>query len=195
LGHKRNEGPSEVAPNIDKLLGLETEAFNLDGKPLRIEVDDIYFITGLSHRGEMVNIKARGAGGGRTMEEYITTYCIADTEKVGSQLPIRVIENLSLKIIILVLTWISGSTSLHQASRPLMFYVVECLRPMVYDWCTSLLANMKSQLTDCKLGRMRNFGFASILCSFFFERVPILSLEWKFFHMIYVIQPCHGGPR
>jgi hypothetical protein len=46
---------------------------------------------------------------------------------------------------------------------------------MVYDWCTSLLTNMKSQLTDCKQGRKRNFGFASILCSFFFERVPGLS--------------------
>jgi hypothetical protein len=56
-----------------------------------------------------------------------------------------------------------------------MFYVVECLRPMVYDWCTSLLANMKRWLNDCKLGRMSNFRFASILCSFFFERVPSLS--------------------
>jgi hypothetical protein len=27
----------------------ETESFNLDGKPLRIEVDDIHFIIGLSH--------------------------------------------------------------------------------------------------------------------------------------------------
>jgi hypothetical protein len=27
----------------------ETEAFNFDRKPLRIEVDDIYFIKGLSH--------------------------------------------------------------------------------------------------------------------------------------------------
>jgi hypothetical protein len=36
----------------------ETEAFNLDGKPLRIEVDDIYFITGLSHWGEVVNLKS-----------------------------------------------------------------------------------------------------------------------------------------
>jgi hypothetical protein len=39
---------------------LETEAFNLDGKLLRIEVDDIYFITGLSRRVEVVNLKARG---------------------------------------------------------------------------------------------------------------------------------------
>jgi hypothetical protein len=36
----------------------ETEAFNLDEKPLRIKVDDIYFITGLSPQGEVVNLKA-----------------------------------------------------------------------------------------------------------------------------------------
>ena len=56
-----------------------------------------------------------------------------------------------------------------------MLYLVECLRPMLYDWCTSLLANMKSQLTKYKQGRKRNFGFTSILCSFFFERVPGLG--------------------
>jgi hypothetical protein len=65
----------------------ETEAFNLDGKPLRIEVDDIYFITWLSHRGKMVNIKARGVGGGRSMEEYITTYCICRHRESGEPTP------------------------------------------------------------------------------------------------------------
>jgi hypothetical protein len=175
LGSQRYEGSSETASAACELLGSDTETFNLDGQPLRIEVEDIYFLTGLSCRGEVVNLKARGAGSGMNIEDYIATHCIAGTEKVGSQLPIRAINNLSLKIVVLVLTWITGSTSLHQASRPLMFYSVECLRPTVYDWCTSLLANMKSQLTDCKLGRKRNFGFTSILCSFFFERVPGLG--------------------
>ena len=48
---------------------LDAEAFNIDGKPLRIEVDDIYFITILSHWGEVVNLKAPGDRGGMTMEE------------------------------------------------------------------------------------------------------------------------------
>jgi hypothetical protein len=69
-------------------------------------------------------------------EDYIDTHYIAGTEKVGSQLPIRAIKNLSLKIVFLVLTRITGSTSLHQALRFLMFYSVELLRPTVYDWCT-----------------------------------------------------------
>ena len=78
------------------------------------------------------------------IEEYIDAHCVAGTEKVESQLPIRAINNLSLKIVVLVLTKITGSTSLHQELRPLMFYSVECLRPTVYVWCTSLLDNMKS---------------------------------------------------
>jgi hypothetical protein len=90
--------------------------------------------------------------GGVTMEEYIFTHCVAYTNKVGSQLPIRLIENPSLKIVMLVLTWIFGSTSLHLASNALMFYVVECLRPTIYDSYNSLLDNMKSHLMDCKQG-------------------------------------------
>jgi hypothetical protein len=82
----------------------DTETFNLDGQPLRIEVEDIYFLTGLSRRGEVVNLKSQGAGSGMNIEDYIATHCIAGTEKVGSQLPIRAINNLSLKIVVLVLT-------------------------------------------------------------------------------------------
>jgi hypothetical protein len=37
----------------------DSESFNLDGKPLRIEVEDIYFLTGLSCRGEVVNPEGR----------------------------------------------------------------------------------------------------------------------------------------
>jgi hypothetical protein len=66
----------------------DSESFNLDGKPLRIEVEDIYFLMGLSRRGEVVNLKSRGVGSGMKIEEYIDTHCIAGTEKVRSQLPI-----------------------------------------------------------------------------------------------------------
>jgi hypothetical protein len=108
------------------------------------------------------------------IEEYIDAHCVAGTPKVGSQIPIWAINNLSLKIIILVLTRIRGLASLHQASRLLMFYVVECARPIVYNWCTSLLTNMKGQLTECKQGGKKNFRFVSIICNLFFKWVPSL---------------------
>ena len=102
-------------------------------------------------------------------------YCYPDTKKVGSQIPTNAIQVLVLKAILLTRGRIVGLASLHQASLPLMFYAVECMRPIVYDWNTVLLRNMKQQLSDCKMGKVRNFGFNSILSTFFFERVLGLS--------------------
>jgi hypothetical protein len=138
---------------LEMLVGYwdpDSERFILDGQPLRIKVEDIYFLIGLSRQGEVVDLKSHGARSGMKFEEYIKAHCVVGTPMVGSQIPIRAIGNLILNIIMLMLTRIIGSTSLHQASRPLMFYTLKCERPTMYDWCTSLLTNMKGQLTECK---------------------------------------------
>ena len=64
----------------------EYETFQFDGMSLRIEVEDIYFIIGLSRQGEVVNLQSHGPGGGLTIEEYIVVYFLPDIEKVGSQI-------------------------------------------------------------------------------------------------------------
>ena len=110
---------------------------------LTIEVEDIYFIIGLSRRGEVVNLHSRGAGGSLTIDEYIAVYYFLDTKKVGSQILTNSIQVLGLKAILLALGRIVDIASLHQASQPLMFYAVECMRHTVYDWITVLLSNMK----------------------------------------------------
>ena len=65
----------------------DSETFQLDGIPLSLEVEEIYFITGFSCRGEVVNLRSRGPGGGITIDEYIDVYYVPNTEKVGSQIP------------------------------------------------------------------------------------------------------------
>jgi hypothetical protein len=75
----------------------------------------------------------------------------------------------------LTIARIAVSTSLHQDSRVMMVYARECLRPILYDWSTSLLMCMKAQLTRCKQGKMKNFIFGNHFCFFFFERVPMMS--------------------
>jgi hypothetical protein len=52
---------------------------------------------------------------------------------------------------------------------------VQCLNAQIFDWSTTLLDCMKRQLTECRMQRHKNFGFGTILCAFFFERVPSLS--------------------
>ena len=70
---------------------------------LTIEVEDIYFITGLSRRGEVVNLCSRGPKGGLTIDEYIAVYYYPDMEKVGSQIPTNSIQVLGLKAILLTM--------------------------------------------------------------------------------------------
>jgi hypothetical protein len=101
---------------LEMLVGYwdpDNERFILNGHKLRIKVEDVYFLTSLSCRGEIVNLNSRGAGSGMKIEEYIDAHCVAGTPKVGSQIPVRAISNLSLKIIVLVLTRITGLASLH----------------------------------------------------------------------------------
>ena len=109
----------------------ESESFQIDGMSLTIEVEDIYFITGLSQRGEVVNLRSHGPGGGLTIDEYILVYCYLDMEKVETQISTTSIQVLGLKDILLTLSRIAGLASLYQASRPLMFYAVECMKPTV----------------------------------------------------------------
>ena len=65
----------------------DSESFQIDGMSLTIEVEDIYFITGLSRWGEVVNLRSCGPGGALTIDEYIAVYYFSDMEKVGSQIP------------------------------------------------------------------------------------------------------------
>ena len=73
----------------------------------------------------MVNLRSHGLGGHLNIEEYIDVYFLPDTEKVGSQILTNTVQNLGLKAILLALGRIVGLASLHQSSRPIMFYVVE----------------------------------------------------------------------
>ena len=50
---------------------------------------------------------------------------------------------LGLKAILLTLGRIAGLALVYQASQPLMFYAVECMRLTVYDWSTKILGNIE----------------------------------------------------
>ena len=64
-----------------------SETFHLDGMPLSIEVEDIYFIIGLSHKGEVVSLQSHIPGSEITIDEYIDVYYVLDMEKVGRSNP------------------------------------------------------------------------------------------------------------
>ena len=70
---------------------------------------------------------------------------------------------------------VAGSSSLHLATQNQMGLAVDCLHGALYDWCLGVIPIMRKQLSDCKRGTWKKFGYSSILVAFFFERVPGLS--------------------
>jgi hypothetical protein len=61
----------------------------LDDETLRIEVEDICFLMGLSLQGEMVILKEDSrADATGTITYYIDAYCDVCTHKVSDQVPI-----------------------------------------------------------------------------------------------------------
>ena len=101
----------------------DVEAFMLEGKSPVPTTEDIYFLTGLSRRGEPVNFRTFPAGPNK-ISELISEHCEAGTDRAGSQVPISKITNLSLQAILLLTGRITGSTALHQVSHSQMNYVI-----------------------------------------------------------------------
>jgi hypothetical protein len=67
----------------------------LEGQSLVPTTEDIYFLTGLSRRGEPVNFQTFPAGPSK-ISELIAEHCEAGTERASSQVSISNITNLAL---------------------------------------------------------------------------------------------------
>jgi hypothetical protein len=110
----------------------------LEGKSLVPTTEDIYFLTGLSRRGESVNFRTFPVGPSK-ISELIAEHCEARNDRVGSQVPISNITNLTLQVILLLIGRITDSTALHQVSRAQMNYFIQCLNAQIFYWSTTLL--------------------------------------------------------
>jgi hypothetical protein len=152
----------------------DAEAFMLEGQSLVPTTEDIYLFTGLSRRGELVNFQTFPVGPSK-VSELIDEYCVAGTDHRTSSVPVSRITSVTLQTILSLIGRITGSTTVHQASRAQMNCAIQCMNAHIFYWSTTLLECMKSQMTACRQRTHRNFGFGTILCSFFFERVPCFS--------------------
>jgi hypothetical protein len=127
----------------------DAEAFMLEWKSLVPTTKDIYFLTGLSRRGEPINFKTFPLGP-LNIEKLIALLCEAGTNCLSSQVPISKITDLSLQAILFLIGRITGSATLHQSSRAYMNCAIQCLNAQIFDWSTTLLECMKRQLIDCR---------------------------------------------
>ena len=77
----------------------DAEAFMIEGQSLTPTTEDIYFLMGLSRRGEPINLHTFSIGE-RKVSELIAEYCVAGTNRRMSWIPIGSVTSLTLQAIL-----------------------------------------------------------------------------------------------
>jgi hypothetical protein len=83
---------------------------------------------------------------------------------------------LTLRTILFTIARMAGSATPHMALHSYFQYAIECTKPRVFNWADAVLRSVKRQLTRCRRGDMKQFGYGSLFMSLFLERVPLLRL-------------------
>jgi hypothetical protein len=130
------------------------QVFHVGVHVLSLDIEDIYFLMGLSRRGAHVTLIG-GRGGGLPMSEYIHRHCEPDAERSKGKVAIRDVQDLNLNTILFTIAWMARSTSLHMALQSYFQYAIECMEPQVFNWWDGVLHSMKTQITKIKRGYLK----------------------------------------
>jgi hypothetical protein len=117
-------------------------------------IEDIYFLTGLSHHGSLVSIIG-SKGGGEPMDYYVHQHCVPGTKKHSGKVAIRDVWVLPLQTILYTITCMAESEAPHMDFQIHFHYAIDCMEPIFFNWCEGVLKSMKKQLTNCRNGRLK----------------------------------------
>jgi hypothetical protein len=92
----------------------DQQVFNVGAHTLSIDIEDIYFFTGLSRCGYYVSLTG-SRGGGLNMSEYCNQYCVPEAERKKGKVAIWGVQDLTLLTILFTIAWMAGSSAPHMA--------------------------------------------------------------------------------
>lgn len=146
---RRLRAQMELFLYLISLWDFDQKIFIIKGQELVMEEIDIYFINGLSRRGQRVQLFGSRPGGEST-SGLIRKHFPGLEMTMGGKVKKKKITNPPLRNILFTIARIYGMQALHEASQSQLRYAVDCLTPTVFNWCGGLLDNMKRQLTKGK---------------------------------------------
>jgi hypothetical protein len=117
---------------LQKLVDMwdaDQQHFVVQDQVLTLEMEDIYFFMGLSHRGATVVLVGGKRDGAKWVDDYMARYYHLDMKKSRNNLPISQVVDFTLGTILLTITLATGSTGSHLDSRSQVDYAVMILVP------------------------------------------------------------------
>jgi hypothetical protein len=154
----------------------DQQVFIVGAHTLTIDIKEIYFLTRLSRRGSYVSLTGSRRGGLK-MSEYCRKYCVPEAERQKGKVAIWGVTVITLHTILFTIARMAGSDAPHMALQSYFQYAIECTEPWVFNWADAVLRSLKKQLTKCRRGDLKQFGYGALLVSFFCERVPVFRLQ------------------
>jgi hypothetical protein len=81
---------------------------------LSLDIEDIYFLTGLSQQGYYVSLTG-SRGGGMQMSEYCCLHCVLEAERKKGKVAIWGVRYLTLRTILFTIAWMARIFAPHMA--------------------------------------------------------------------------------
>ena len=110
----------------------EQQYFEVGAHVLTIEVEEIYFLTGLSRQGAHISLTG-SRGGDVTTKELINCHCVPGTRTSGKNIPIKAVVDDALCTVLFTMQRLARSQGPHQASRAHLLYSIEAMAPSVFN--------------------------------------------------------------
>jgi len=127
---------------------VNEKPFHVGVHTLTIDIEDIYFLIGLSRHGSWVSLtSSRGAG--EPTDYYIRHHYVPGTEKHSGKVVIKDVWYFPLRTILYTITHMEGTANFHMDLQIHFQYEIECMEPRVFNWCDGFLKSMKKQITKC----------------------------------------------
>jgi hypothetical protein len=92
----------------------DQQVFHVGVHTLSLDIEDIYFFTGLSQCGYQVSLTG-SRGGGLSMSEYCRLHCVPEVERKKGKVAIWGVWDLTLRTILFTIARMAGSSAPHRA--------------------------------------------------------------------------------
>jgi hypothetical protein len=110
----------------------DQQVFIVGAHTLTIDIEDIYFLNGLSRRRSYVSLTSSRAGGLK-MSEYCNQYFVPEARRQKGKVAIWGVTDLTLRTILFTITQMAGSVAPHMALQSYFQYAIECTEPRVFN--------------------------------------------------------------
>jgi hypothetical protein len=111
-----------------RMWDLDQQGFHVGAHILSIEIEDIYFLTGLSKRGYYVSL-IDSRGGGLKMSDYCNQHYVPEAERKKEKVAIWGVQDLTLHTILFTIARMARISAPHMELKIYFQYAIECTEP------------------------------------------------------------------